>query len=173
MPDSTPTNASFRHRALATVINLLILVAISFAAETMAANAGAGSREAQMVIASKTLFGLWVLFWLGCGQLRTSPGLALLKLRVVTATHPRQRISLPTALFRPLPYGAFLFLVSFPVQLLPRSIAPAQFLLVLVFALFLAANATPLWSGPDRRSLIDRWFKTRVVARTQKSVGSL
>jgi len=47
MPDSTPTNASFRPRALATVINLSILIAISFVAETMADDAGAGSREAQ------------------------------------------------------------------------------------------------------------------------------
>ena len=166
MPDQSQTFASFRQRALATFINLVIVALLAVAAEIMAASANAGTLAAQSVIATKTLFGMGILFWLGCGQLRTSPGLALMKLRVVTAANLATRISLPTALLRPLPYGLFLAALAFPVHILPRTIAPAQFLLVLVGALFLAANTTPLWSGPDRRSLLDKWLRTRVIART-------
>ncbi len=165
MPAHTPQIATFGQRALGTAINLAILVVIGLAAESLSANSGAPTPAAQAVIASKTLFGIWILFWLGCGQVRSSPGLALLKLRVVDESDPTERISLTTALLRPLPYGLFLMMLAFPVQLMPASLAPVQFLMVLVASLFLAANSTPLWSGPDRRSLLDKWFRTRVIVR--------
>jgi hypothetical protein len=165
MPDSSLPFASFRQRAFATAINLIILAGISVVAETLAGNAGTQNPAARAIIATKTLFGIWTLFWLACGHMRSSPGLALMKLRVVDEANLSQRISLPIALFRPLPYGLFLLVLIFPVHLLPRSIAPAQFLAVLVASLFLAANCTPLWSGPDRRSLLDKWLRTRVVKR--------
>ena len=165
MSDNSPHIASFGQRAGASAINLVIIVLIASLAEVLAGSAQAANPAAQTVIASKTLFGLWVLFWLGCGQIRTSPGLALLKLRVVEETDLTQRISLVTALLRPLPHGLFLAALAFPVHLLPRGIAPVQFLFVLIGALLLAANSTPLWSGPHRRSLLDRWLRTQVVRK--------
>lgn len=150
-------------RVGATLINLTIVLILAFLAEQIAATSGAPSSAARASIAMKALFGLSVLFWIGCGQTRTSPGLALLKLRVVQSPEAVERITLVTALIRPLPFFLFGIVVAFPVELIPRSMAPVQFVLVLIIALLLAANAAPLWSGPDRRTLLDRWLKTRVV----------
>ncbi len=165
MSDSTSLDASPFQRVAATAINLGIVLGLAFVSERIAAASGAPESAARAAIAMKALFGLCTLFWLGCGHARTSPGLFLMKLRVVQAPESTDRITLLTALVRPLPYFVFGIVVVYPVELIPRSIAPVQFLLVLVSALLLAANSTPLWSGPNRRSLLDRWLKTRVVKR--------
>lgn len=165
MPNNSLPLATFRQRALASLINLTVLILLGLGGEMLSAGTNAGSRTDQAVIATKALFGLWILFWLGCGQFRSSPGLALLKLRVVSGPPLAQRISLATALFRPLPHALFLATLAFPVQLLPRSFTPIQFLLVLLGALSLAANSTPLWSAVDRRSLVDKWLNNRVISR--------
>jgi len=165
MSDSTSMDAKPMHRVAAAAINLGIVLVLAFLAERIAATSGAPNEAARMGVAVKALFGLCALFWLGCGNARTSPGLWLMKLRVVQAPESTQRISLMTALIRPLPFFIFGIIVSFPTQLIPPNLGPVQFLLVLVGALALAANSTPLWSGPNRRSLLDRWLNTRVVNR--------
>lgn len=165
MTSSTPTPAGPFQRVAATLINLGIVLVLGFLAEQIAATAGAPTAAARAAIAIKAWFGLTTLFWLGCGHMRTSPGLALLKLRVVPVETPTKPITLMTALLRPLPFYLFGMVVVFPVELIPRSVAPVQFILVLASSLLLAANAAPLWSGPNRYSLLDRWLKTRVVHR--------
>ena len=167
MIDSTPNDARPLQRVGAALINLVIVMVLAFAAEQIAGSSNAPTSAARAATAMKALFGLCALFWFICGHLRTSPGLALLKLRVVSEANERLRISLGSALVRPLPFFFFGIVVVYPVELIPRSIAPMQFFLVLVSSLLLAANAAPLWSGPDRRSLLDRWLKIRVI-RIQK-----
>lgn len=152
-------------RVAATAINLGIVLLLALAAERIAAVSGAPNAAARAAIAIKAHFGLCALFWLGCGHARTSPGLWLMKLRVVQMPDSQHRISLLTALLRPLPFFVFGILVIFPTQLIPANLGPVQFLLVLGSALLLAANSTTLWSGPNRRSLLDRWLKTRVIRR--------
>lgn len=165
MSDSTSLDAKPLQRVAAAAINLAIVLILAFVAERIAAVSGAPNAAARAGIAVKALFGLCVLFWLACGHARTSPGLRLMKLRVVQLPESKHRISLTTALIRPLPFFIFGILVSFPTQLIPPNLGPVQFLLVLASSLMLAANSAPLWSGPNRRSLLDRWLNTRVVQR--------
>ena len=113
----------------------------------------------------QALFGLSVIFWLICGQARSSPGLALMKLKLQSTEDPAQRPNLIIALIRPLPFFLLFALVITPTGMVPRSLGPVHFILVLITALFLAANATPIWSGPDRRSLLDKWLRLRVVRK--------
>lgn len=157
--------ATFPQRAAATAINLTLIILLAGGIEFFTSGLSETNRAAHTIIAAKALFGLWILFWLGCAHARSSPGLALVKLRIVQENDLSLRATLTTSLFRPLLHGAFLAALFFPVQLLPRSLAPVQFLAVLIGALVLAANSTPLWSGSDRRSLIDKWLRTRVVRR--------
>lgn len=152
-------------RVSAALINLVIVGVFVFLAEIIAAQAAAADNAIRAAIALKSLFGLSALFWLVCAHLRSSPGLMLMKLHVVPAEAFHSRITLPTALIRPLPFFIFGILISYPAQLLPRPLAPVQFILVLICSLLLAANCTPLWSGPNRFSLLDRILKTRVVRR--------
>lgn len=166
MTSSTTTAATSFQRVAATLANFAIVGALFFAAEFIGASAGAPSAAARTAIAFKALLGLTGLFWLICGHLRTSPGLILLKIRVVPADPGHGRISLATALIRPLPFFLFGIVLFYPQQLLPQSLAPVQFIVVLISSLLLAANCTPLWSGPNRFSLLDRWLKTRVVAQS-------
>lgn len=163
MIDSTPPEARPLQRVGAALINLMVIIGLAFLAEQIARSSNVPSSAAQAAVAMKALFGLCALYWLVCGHLRTSPGLVLLKLRVVSEVDERTRIPLGTALVRPIPFFFFGIVVVYPVELIPRSIAPMQFFLVLVSSLLLAANAAPLWSGPNRRSLLDRWLKTRVI----------
>lgn len=167
MIDSTPSDARPLQRVSAALINLVIVVALALLSEQIAAGSGAPSSAARAVIAMKALFGLCALFWFICAHLRTSPGLALLKLRLVNEANEKSRITLLTALIRPLPFFVFGIVVVYPVELIPRNLAPIQFFLVLVSSLLLAANAAPLWSGPNRRSLLDRLLRIRVI-RTAK-----
>jgi len=163
MLDSSPIDARPLQRVGAALINLAIVAGLALLAEQIAGSSNAPSSAARAAIALKAIFGMSALFWLACGHMRTSPGLVLLKLRVVGEVDERARISLGQALIRPLPFFFCGMIVAYPVELIPRSVAPVQFFLVLVSSLLLAANATPLWSGPNRRSLLDRWLKTRVV----------
>ncbi len=155
---------------MASLVNLLIVLLFGFVAEMIAADGVATNAPARSALAIQALFGFCVIFWLLCGQVRSSPGLALFKLTVVNTDTPPGRINLTTAMLRPLPFFLFGIIVAFPVQLIPRSMAPVQFFLVLASSLLLAANAAPLWSGPNRFSLIDRWLNTRVVFQ-DKSAG--
>lgn len=163
MIDSSPQDARPLQRVGAALINLLIVVGLALVSEQIAAGSGAPSSAARAAIAMKSLFGLCALFWLGCAHLRSSPGLALLKLRLVNEADDKSRISLGAALVRPLPFFIFGIIVVYPVELIPRNLAPIQFFLVLVSSLLLAANAAPLWSGPNRRSLLDRFLCVRVI----------
>ncbi|MCF3649594.1 RDD family protein [Synoicihabitans lomoniglobus] len=163
MTVSSSTQATAVQRVLAATINLLIVIGLGFAAELIVYNAP--DSPTRTFLAAKAAFGLVVLFWLGCAQMRTSPGLALMKLRVVPTDAPRGRMALMTAIVRPMPFLLFGLVMAFPVGLIPRSLASVQFLLVLGFALFLAANASPIWSGPERRSLMDKWLNTTVVRK--------
>ena len=165
MSNPSPANATPWQRVAATLINVGLVLVLALVAERIAALSGAPSSAARATIASKALFGLCALFWLGCGHMRTSPGLALLKLRVIPAPEAATRIPLSKSLIRPLPFFIFGIVVTFPVELIPRSVAPIQFLLVLASSLLLAANTTTLWSGPDRRTLLDRWLKVQVVRK--------
>lgn len=167
MTAKTTSDANLRQRTAATSINLACIVLLAAGVEFFTTNLTETNRAAQTIIATKALFGLWILFWLGCAQVRSSPGLALMKLRVVSADDQSHPVNLTTALFRPLLHGAFLSTLIFPVHLLPPSIAPIQFLMVLIGALMLSANATPLWSGSNRRSLLDQWLHTRVIRRSR------
>src|SRR5690606_11279621 len=152
-------------RVAATTLNLILVLGLAFAAEWVAARAVANYPAARAMLAGKALFALAAIFWLVCGQARTSPGLALLGLRVEPVNAPGTRISLRTALLRPLPFFIVGIVMTFPVAIIPRALAPVQFLLTLGGALFIAANATPLWSAPDKRSLLDRWLGTQVVRK--------
>lgn len=165
MTSSTPTAATAFQRVSAALINLVIVGVCVFLAEMIAAQSGAANNAARAAIALKSLIGLTGLFWLVCAHLRSSPGLMLMKLHVVPVDAFHGRISLPTALIRPLPFFLFGLLISYPAHLLPRTLEPVQFVLVLISSLLLAANCTPLWSGPNRFSLLDRILKTRVVRR--------
>lgn len=167
MIDSTPQDARPLQRVSAALINLLIVVGLALGAEQISAASGAPSSAARAAIAMKALFGLCGLFWLACGHMRTSPGLALMKLRVVNEENQARRISLFVALMRPLPFFIAGMVMIYPVELIPANVGPIQFFVVLVSSLLLAANAAPLWSGPNRRSLLDRMLKVRVV-RTSK-----
>jgi len=157
--------ATLRQRLTAAAINLTIVVLLAAIAERIAANPGAPSQTVRMLVAAKTAFGLTFLFWLGCAQMRSSPGMALLKLRLVRLDAPDQRVPLPKSLLRPLPFFVFGVFAVFPVQLLTVKLAPVQFFGVLLSALFLAANAAPLWSTAERRSLMDKWLGVRVIPR--------
>jgi uncharacterized RDD family membrane protein YckC len=172
MIDSTPRDARPLQRVGAALINLGIIVGLGFISEQIAGSSAAPNAAARAATAMQALFGLLVIFWFSCAHVRTSPGLALLKLRVVNEVDQRTRISLPTALIRPLPFFFFGIVVVYPVELIARSVAPVQFFLVLVSSLLLAANAAPLWSGPDRRSLLDKLLKTRVVRTPPKPESS-
>ncbi len=163
MTDTTPSDARPLQRVGAAMINLTIIIGLAITAERIAAGGGVPDGAARAAIAIKALFGLGALFWFGCAHWRTSPGLVLLRLRIVNEADERSRITLPTALIRPLPFFFFGIVVVYPVELIPRSVAPVQFFLVLVSSLLLAANAAPLWSGPNRRSLFDRMLKVRVI----------
>ncbi len=152
-------------RVSAALINLMIISVFVFLAEKVAAQSAESHDATRAAIALKSLLGLAGLFWLVCAHQRSSPGLKLMKLNVVPVDAFDQRISLPIALIRPLPFFIFGILLSYPSRLLPGSLAPVQFVLVLISSLLLAANCTPLWSGPNRFSLLDRILKTRVVRR--------
>jgi hypothetical protein len=152
-------------RILATTINLAIIAGLMFFAEYIAQDSGATTPVARASVASKALFGLSAIFWLFCGQVRSSPGLALMKLRVVQEDAPRERILLVPALLRPLPFAIIAGALILPRELVPPALGAVRFLIVLVGALFLSANSTPLWSGDDRRTLIDRWLKVRVIQK--------
>ncbi len=165
MTSSTPTAATAFQRVAAALINLVIVGIFVFLSEMIAAQASGANNTVRAAIALKALLGLSGLFWLVCAHLRSSPGLMLMKLKVVPVGALHSRINLPTALIRPLPFFLFGILISYPAHLLPQSLAPVQFVLVLISSLLLAANCTPLWSGPNRFSLLDRMLKTRVVRR--------
>ena len=165
MTSPTTTAATSFQRVAATLVNFAIVGALFFLAEFIGAKAGANSAAGRTAIALQSLLGLTAIFWLICGHLRTSPGLIFLKLRVVSVEPAQGRITLATALIRPLPFFLFGIILIFPLQLLPQSLAPVQFILVLISSLLLAANCTPLWSGPNRFSLLDRCLNTRVVVR--------
>ena len=152
-------------RVAATTINTIILLGLALFAEWIASTSDAPSPAARAYVAAQALFGLSAIFWLICGQARTSPGLALMRLKVVDAIPPHTRVALVTALLRPLPFFLFGVIVAAPVSIIPRSVAAGHFLFVIMGALFLGANATPLWTGGTRRSLVDKWLKTVVVRR--------
>ncbi|GAB5561794.1 MAG: hypothetical protein SynsKO_34410 [Synoicihabitans sp.] len=150
---------------MASLVNLVIVLLFGFFAELIARDGVPANVPARSALAIQALFAFCVVFWLLCAQSRSSPGLVLFKLKVVNDNTPPGPIGLTTALLRPLPFFLFGIIVAFPVQLIPRSLAPVQFLLVLASSLLLAANAAPLWSGPNRYSLLDRWLKTRVITK--------
>lgn len=158
-------NATFKQRLLAGAVNLVVLVLLGLIAERIATDPAVPNTAARAFVAAKALFGLTALFWLGCAQMRSSPGLAVLKLRLVRVDSPAKRVPLTASLARPLPFFVFGMLAIFPVQLISARLAPVQFIGVIVSALFLAANAAPVWSTPERRSLMDKWLGMRVVGK--------
>ncbi|WP_221031780.1 RDD family protein [Actomonas aquatica] len=162
---SALTPAKPTQRVAATAINAVIIVAFAVFAEWIAATSTAPTATARAYVASQALFGLSAIFWLICGQARSSPGLMAMKLKLVQAETPGTRPTLITCLLRPLPFFIVVAIIVAPTSLIPRAIAAFHFILVLIGALFLAANSTPIWSGDDRRSLLDKWLKVRVVQK--------
>ncbi len=147
------------------MVNTLVIFAFAAVAEWIAATSTAPDPATRAYVAVQALFGLSFIFWLLCGQTRSSPGLALLRLKLVSAQNPAERPSLVTALLRPMPFFLIAALVIVPPVMIAPSFAAVRFILVLLGALFLGANATPIWTGNDRRSLLDKWLKVRVVRK--------
>lgn len=163
MPALEPAKPSAR--VAAAFINGAIIIGFAFFAEWIAATSSAPNPAARAYVASQALFGISFIFWIICGQARSSPGLALMRLKLVQAEDPAEKPVLMIALLRTVPIflvGAVLFV---PTSLIPRDYSALHFILILIGSLFLAANFTPVWSGDERRSLLDQWCKVRVVKK--------
>ncbi len=152
-------------RVAAAFINAAIIFGFALFAEWISATSSAPNFTARAYVAAQALFGISFIFWLICGQARSSPGLALMRLKLVQAEDPTTKPVLMVALLRTVPIflvGAVLFV---PTRIIPRDFASLHFILILIGSLFLAANFTPVWSGNERRSLLDKWCKVRVVKK--------
>jgi hypothetical protein len=161
MSDSTALDAGPWQRVGATLLNLGIVLVLITVVGAIITFLQWDQTAVPTIWLGQVTVG--VVYWLGCGRARTSPGLWVFKLKVVPSVESRDAITTRTALLRPLPYFLFGILLTVPPGIIPPALVPVEYLLLLTSTLLLAANSAPLWSGPNRRSLLDRWLQTRVI----------
>lgn len=163
MSDSTAQDASPWLRVGATLLNLGILLIVLKAMELLVAATHPGPETALLLTTWLAQVGACTLYWLACARARTSPGLRLMHVKVVSISDQAGFLTLGQALLRPLPHFLFGIMLALPGPLIPAALVPLEYFVVLTSALLLASNTAPLWSGPYRRSLLDRWLRTRVI----------